>query len=137
MAYAVALFQCFSRIITRLVVIVAHILYHERYLFFANKLFGGSSSRNIWNCFIDSSMYIVFSTEKGIPVFWKRCSVSRKFVESLNIDIIENFQWLLHKSMPISQIECYFENPYYRFLAKTLPFLLALKWTSRESAFLR
>ena len=30
--------------------------------------------------------------------------------------------------MPISQIQDYFENPYYRFLEEHMFFVLALKW---------
>ena len=30
--------------------------------------------------------------------------------------------------MPISQMESYFENPYYRFFEEPMLFLLALKW---------
>ena len=48
--------------------------------------------------------------------------------QSYSIENVENFPWLSHKNMLISQAEGYFENPYYRFLDEPILFLLALKW---------
>ena len=36
---------------------------------------------------------------------------SENVFQSLSIENVQNFQWLSHKNMPISQTEGYFENP--------------------------
>ena len=43
------------------------------------------------------------------------------------IENIQNFLWLSHKNMPISETEGYSKNPFYCFLEKHKVFLLVLK----------
>ena len=44
-----------------------------------------------------------------------------------SIENVQNFHWLPHENMPISQMEGYFENLKYRFLEEPMLFPLALK----------
>ena len=48
--------------------------------------------------------------------------------QSESIENFQNFHWLSHKSMPISQAKGYFENPLYYFLEEPMLSLLGLKW---------
>ena len=56
----------------------------------------------LWKC------YVVLSIKKQHSSFLKRVCV----FQSQSIEIVQNFQWLSHESMPISQMEGYFKNPY-------------------------
>ena len=48
---------------------------------------------------------------------------------------VQNFQWLSHKNMQISQTEGYFENPLYHFLEEPILLLLVLKSNLSEKVF--
>ena len=52
-----------------------------------------------------------------------------------SIENVQNFPWLSHKNIPISQMESYFENPLYRLLEQPNLFLLSLKWKLWDKAF--
>ena len=56
---------------------------------------------------------LVRSTKNGTPLFWKKFSFSKlKFqFQSQSIEIVQNFHWLSHRDISISQTEGYFENP--------------------------
>ena len=64
-----------------------------------------------------------------IPVFLKKFFFFQKICFKVNsIENVQNFHWLSHKNMPISQTEGYFKNPWdYRFLVEPMLVLLALK----------
>ena len=76
-----------------------------------------------------------FQLKKYFPVFWKRLRFSENLFKSQRIENIQNFQWLSHKSKPISQIQGYFENPSNWFIEAPMLFLLVLKWNLWEKAF--
>ena len=63
-----------------------------------------------------------FQLQNSAPVFWKK--FFRKFVSKLKYWNFQNFQWLSHKSMPISQTDGRFENLYTVFLVN----LCSISW---------
>ena len=57
---------------------------------------------------------LVLSTKKTVlQTFEKGFYFPENLFQSWNwsIENVQNFHWLSHKSMPISQMEGYFENP--------------------------
>ena len=50
----------------------------------------------------------------ALQVFEKYLRFLENLFQSESIEIVQNFQWLSHKSMPISQMEGYFKNPYFK-----------------------
>ena len=60
--------------------------------------------------------------------FEKALHFSWNIFQSWNIENVQNFQWLSHKNIPISQTEGYFKNSWYCFLGELMLFLLYLKW---------
>ena len=75
---------------------------------------------------------VVLLTKKRYSNFLKPLRFSENLFQSWRIEIVQNFQWLPHKSMLISQMEGYFENP---ILKEPMLFLLALKWNLYKKAF--
>ena len=61
------------------------------------------------------------------------------FSENLfrSIENVQNFRWLSHKNMLISETESYFENPWYSFLKEPMFFLLIKPIKAKPFAVLR
>ena len=55
--------------------------------------------------------FYYFNWKTVLQFFEKGFRFSENFFQSKRIENIQNFQRLLHKNMPISQTEGYFENP--------------------------
>ena len=70
---------------------------------------------------------LVASTKKRYSSFFKK---GFRFPESLFQSCpenVQNFRWLSHKPMPISQTACYFENPSHRFLEEPIALSVCFK----------
>ena len=77
----------------------------------------------------DAFSILVLSTKKRYSSFLARVFVSKKIY--FKVKVLKTFKCFIelpHKNMPISQMEGYFENPYYHFLEEPMLLLLALKW---------
>ena len=79
---------------------------------------------------------LCFQLKHGTPVFWKRFSFSENRFQILSIKIVQNFHWLSHKNMPISQTEGYFQNPLYHFFRSIYALSVGFKMKPlRKSVF--
>ena len=59
----------------------------------------------------DAFSILVLSTKKTVPqVFGKRFCFPENLFQIQSIENIQNFHWLSHKNIPISQMESYLEN---------------------------
>ena len=65
----------------------------------------------IWVIFTSNQLFIrgICHTETKVPSFLKKAFVfSKNLLESWNIENVQNFQWLSHKNMSISETKSYF-----------------------------
>ena len=75
-----------------------------------------------WN---DAFLILVLSIKKQYSSFLKKdFHFPENLFQSYSIENVQNFHWLSHKSMTISQTEGYFKNPSYSFLEEPKLFLL-------------
>ena len=63
----------------------------------------------------DAFSILVLSAKKRSSSFLIKVCYTENFFQSYSIENFQNFPWLPHKKMPISQTEGYFGNPKYRF----------------------
>ena len=69
-----------------------------------------------------------FQLKTILQFFEKGFCFAENLFQSQIIENVQNSHWLSNKNMSISQVEGYFENPYYRFLEESMLFPLSSKW---------
>ena len=77
-----------------------------------------------------------FQLKKLCPRFFEKCvRFSENLSQNWSLEKAQNFQWLSHKNMLISQTESYAENPCHRFLKKWVILFLLGSNTERFTLF--